>query len=137
MQYYKRKARDPKFRAKVLDAYECKCAVCSFNVTVNKKLVGIEAAHIKWHQAGGPDEEENGITMCVLHHKLFDLGAFQINDKHQFIVSEKAAGAIGFNEWLMNFHKKELNRPVSKKYYPNDEFLAWHVREVFKGYARD
>ncbi len=137
MQSYQRKERDPNFRLKILDAYESKCAVCSFYITINRKLAGIEAAHIKWHQAGGPDVEHNGIAMCSLHHKLFDLGAFKINDSMQLIVSEKASGAQGFNEWLINFHKKTINRPVSSKYYPDEEFLSWHVKEVFKGYERD
>jgi putative restriction endonuclease len=25
--------------------------------------VALEAAHIKWHQAGGPDEESNGLAL--------------------------------------------------------------------------
>jgi putative restriction endonuclease len=40
--------------------------------------LGLEAAHIKWFQAGGPDIEANGLAMCSLHHKLFDLGVFTI-----------------------------------------------------------
>src|SRR5436189_6378643 len=37
-------------------------------------------AHIRWHQAGGPDIENNGLALCVLHHKTFDLGAFTLSE---------------------------------------------------------
>ncbi len=70
----KAKIRDPHFRDRVLRAYEYRCAVCGFDVRVGDSLVGLEAAHIKWHQAGGPDEDNNGICLCTMHHKLFDRG---------------------------------------------------------------
>lgn len=70
------KIRDPHFRERVLRAYEYQCAVCGFNVRVGNTLVGLEAAHIRWHQAGGPDIEKNGVALCSLHHKLFDRGCW-------------------------------------------------------------
>nr|WP_019153513.1 HNH endonuclease [Robertmurraya massiliosenegalensis] len=75
-QYIRKKQRDPKFRNKILQAYEYSCAICGFNVRHGQNLVGVEAAHIKWHQAGGPDVEENGLALCTMHHKLFDRGVF-------------------------------------------------------------
>lgn len=100
--------RNPYFRDKVLNAYEYQCAVCGFNVRVGNSLVALEAAHIKWHQAGGPDSEENGIALCVLHHKLFDRGAFTLSDKMKIMVSDRAHGTKGFNEWLMAYHGAEF-----------------------------
>lgn len=44
-----------------------------FNVRLGHQLVGVDAAHIQWHQAGGPDTEENGIALCSLHHKCLTL----------------------------------------------------------------
>ncbi len=49
-----------------LQAYQS--VVCGFNVRIADSLVALEAAHIKWHQAGGPDMEYNGIALCSLHH---------------------------------------------------------------------
>lgn len=66
-----RRHRDPHFRNKILHAYEYRCAVCGFNVRMGNHVVGLEAAHIKWHQAGGPDRQDNGIALCSMHHKLF------------------------------------------------------------------
>lgn len=131
-----KKRRDPAFREKILIAYEYQCAICGFNVRLGNQPLALEAAHIKWHQAGGPDIEENGFALCSLHHKLFDLGAFTINENHHLIVSDRVNGAIGKDEWLMRFHKKEIRPPQSNIYQPNDDYLQWHVNEVFKGYGR-
>ena len=128
--------RDSKFRDKILRAYGYSCAVCGFNVRLAHTLVGVEAAHIKWHQAGGPDVEENGIALCSLHHKLFDRGVFTINNDRRMIVSQDANGTNGFDEWLMRYHGNEIINPIETSYYPNDTFINWHVKEVFKGPER-
>ena len=52
-----RHRRNPNFRANILKAYEYRCAVCGFDVKLRNQPVALEAAHIKWHQAGGPDLE--------------------------------------------------------------------------------
>lgn len=131
-----KKSRDPNFRNKILRAYEYSCAICGFNVRLQDKLVGIEAAHIKWHQAGGPDHEENGIALCSMHHKLFDRGVFTLNEQRELLVAQEAHGTNGFNEWLMKFHGQQLRRPIQPEYAPRESFVHWHVREVFRGPAR-
>ncbi len=132
----KKRKRDPYFRDKILNAYGYQCAVCGFNVRIGNSLVGIEAAHIKWHQAGGPDSEENGVALCALHHKLFDRGAFTVTKEMKIQVSDRAHGTNGFNEWLLAFHGKQLKPPQSPSCYPEPEFVSWHVCEVFQGASR-
>jgi len=96
----------------------------------------VEAAHIKWHQAGGPDSEQNGIALCSLHHKLFDRGVFTLDNNMLVQVAENAHGAYGMEEWLMRYHGQEIRKPQRPDYYPQDDFVDWHVREVFRGPAR-
>jgi putative restriction endonuclease len=101
------------FRERVLRAYEYRCAVCGFDVRLGTIPVALEAAHIKWHQAGGPDEEFNGLALCTLHHKLFDRGVFTLSGKLTIIVSESANGTKGFQEWVVAFHGEALRpRPT-------------------------
>jgi predicted restriction endonuclease len=69
-------------------------AVCGFDVRLGNILIAIEAAHIKWHQAGGPDEERNGLALCSLHHKLFDRGVFTVSNSMS-VISPKALMARG------------------------------------------
>jgi len=128
--------RDPYFRDRIIQAYEHQCAVCGFNVRVGNTLVAIEAAHIKWHQAGGPDVEENGVALCALHHKLFDRGAFTVSPELKIQVSDRAHGTQGFREWLAAYHGKSLRAPQRPDFYPEPVFVQWHVREVFQGEAR-
>ena len=128
--------RDPQFRESILRAYEYRCAVCGFGVRLRNKLLALEAAHIMWHQAGGPDLEVNGLALCSTHHKLFDLGAFTIGRELQMLVSDEVNG-LGADEWLIRHHGKPLQPPQKKQFYPKPEFLQWHVNEVFKGGYRD
>lgn len=124
--------RDPRFRMRVLTAYERRCAVCGFDVRLGDTQVGLDAAHIQWHQAGGPDTEQNGFALCALHHKLFDRGAFTVSHRHTIELSAHVHGGVGFGELLLRFHGKPIERPQSSVYLPGGEFLEWHHREVFQ-----
>lgn len=128
--------RDPTFRRRILIAYGFQCAVCGFNVRLHHAPVALEAAHIKWHQAGGPSEEPNGLALCTMHHKLFDRGAFTVTADRRVQVSELANGTVGLEEWLLAYRDRPLREPVSRDYVPLEEYVRWHVREVFKGSAR-
>lgn len=131
-----KRIRDPQFRDRILRAYEYQCCVCGFNVRLGNSLVAVEAAHIKWHQYKGPDTEENGIALCSMHHKLFDRGVFTIDRELKMLVSEDAYGNNGFDEWLMKYHGKVIAKPIRPQYKPLEDFVLWHVREVFKGVGR-
>ena len=74
----RRRRRDSAFRGRVLEAYLYRCAVCGFAVRLGDRPVGIDAAHIRWHQAHGPATVSNGIALCTLHHELFDAGTFTL-----------------------------------------------------------
>jgi putative restriction endonuclease len=132
----KRRKRDPQFRQRVLTAYEYRCAVCGFDVRLGSVSIALDAAHIRWHQAGGPDQETNGLALCVLHHKTFDLGAYTLSPAGVLLVSDQAHGTAGFEEGLMRHHGRPVRPPQRTTWAPEPDFLAWHGREVFKGTAR-
>ena len=132
-----RRRRDPAFRDGILRAYENRCAVCGFTSRIDNTVVGVEAAHIKWHQARGPDEIPNGVALCSLHHKLFDRGMITFTDDYRVLVSEHATGSAMFEHMVMDFHGRELSMPIRTDYHPNLTFVAWHVREVFREPARE
>ena len=129
--------RDPNFRVNILKAYEYRCAVCGFDVSLGLQPVALEAAHIRWRQAGGPDLEVNGLELCSLHHKLFDRGAFTSSNELEIFVSDDANGTAGFDEWLMHFHGEKLNFPLRQTYYPSKNFTRWHVKEAFQREYRE
>lgn len=130
-----KKKRDPAFRQKVLTAYAYRCAVCGFDIRLGSVSIALDAAHIRWHQAGGPDVENNGLALCVLHHKTFDLGAFTV-ENGVLLVSDQANGTTGFQEALLAYHGKPIREAQRPEWKPVGQHLEWHGREVFKGEAR-
>ena len=129
-----RRRRDPSFSPAVLTAYGYQCAVCEFAVCLNGDPVGLEAAHIRWHEARGPDEVRNGLALCALHHRLFDKGVFTLSPNRQVIVANSAAGK-GVASTLGQFHSKPIVLPASVEDWPGADFLRWHSREVFDRYS--
>jgi putative restriction endonuclease len=127
--------RDPLFRDRVLKAYEYRCAVCGFDVRLGTNSIALDAAHIRWHQAGGPAHESNGLALCVMHHKTFGLGAFTVTEG-VMLVSDLANGTFGFEESLMLHHGKSVRAPQRPEWRPTPDHLHWHRREVFKGATR-
>ena len=127
--------RDPRFRDRVLRAYERCCAVCGFDVRVDDQLLGLEAAHIKWHAAGGPDCVPNGVALCTLHHKALDVGALGLESAGEqvvVLVSKGVSGQSAADRHLFDFTGEPLRLPRSREDAPSGEFLAWHRREVFR-----
>ena len=125
--------RDPAFREKVLLAYQYRCGVCGHDLRLGRQTIGLEAAHIKWFQANGPDVVPNGIALCSMHHKVFDLGAFTIlPDGYQIVFSQHLNGSDAVAKRMLDYQGAGLILPQSNEYLPQPEFLAWHEREVFK-----
>ncbi len=127
----------------MLTAYERRCAICGFEVRVGSALVGVDAAHVMWHQtaAEGVDHVTNGLALCALHHRLLDRGAFTLASAgtREVVVevAEGAHGGPGFERWLLDYHGRPIARPVSASYRVAELSVAWHRREVFRGPARE
>ena len=129
-----KRSRD--FRLRVLRAYEYRCCVCGFDMRVGNKLAGIEAAHIMWHTAKGPDKESNGLALCVLHHKAFDLGAFTVGaDLRTIICSQDLSGSK--TDWVLGYHGRGMRDPQSTSYFPEREYVEWHRNKIFRSPPRD
>ena len=124
--------RDPEFREKILHIYDFKCAICGYDLRFFNKSLALDAAHIKWHKAGGPDIEENGVALCTLHHKLFDFGAIAIDKDLKLIISDKLQGSYHNLNPLLSMHQELISTPKIQSHYPKQEFINWHHQEVFK-----
>ena len=53
---FRRKKRNLNFRHDVIQAYEHQCAICGCDIRLGHFDMLLEAAHIKWFQASGPDK---------------------------------------------------------------------------------
>jgi putative restriction endonuclease len=128
-----RRRRDPAFRDKVLRAYEYRCCVCGFDLRIGHMPAGIEAAHIHWHTAGGPDVEINGLSLCALHHKLFDLGAFTVVPaEYRVVFSQLAISGDRGITGVLAHHGRPLLPPQDPAQLPAAQFLEWNRLNVFK-----
>ena len=54
-------------------AWDRQCAFCGYDGQITGASVAIEAAHVRWFAFNGPDALDDGLALCALHHKLFDL----------------------------------------------------------------
>ncbi|MCY3928496.1 MAG: HNH endonuclease [Acidobacteria bacterium] len=132
--------RDRSFRHAVLRAYERRCVVCGFDVRLNDELVALEAAHIRWHSHGGPDQVRNGLALCILHHQTFDRGAIGLERAtkgYRLVVSDEANGQSPAFHQLLDCHGKRIRNPQSARQRPDPNFVDWHRKQVFRGTPRD
>ena len=128
--------RDPNFRKRVLTAYQHQCAVCGLQLLLAGSTIALEAAHIRWHQAHGPAVVQNGLCLCTLHHKLYDLGVFCVERTRLVFVSDEVSGLVGLTEHLLAFNGKPIRSPIQESHLPATDYLDWHIREVFRGNPR-
>ena len=127
------KKRDPKFRDAVLIAWRKQCAMCGYDGEMFNTSVAIEAAHVKWFSQGGPDELENGLALCSLHHKLFDRGVLGIGQEFKIVVADGFIGkSPAADQFVYELQDKSIRDPAPNKPMPSLDFLEWHIKQVFQ-----
>ena len=129
--------RDPAFRAGVLAAWGHQCTFCGFSVRLDNTDLALEAAHIRWVQAGGPDGINNGLACCSVHHRAFDRGAMSITDDMTILVSAHLHGHGRLEEQFVSLARQPMQGLTRSDAKPNREHLAWHRRQVFRAPSRD
>jgi len=116
------------FRDAVLSGYYHQCGVCGLKIT--NLLV---ASHIvPWNQRHDlrlrPD---NGISLCSIHDKAFDLGFWTLDSQFHIRLSKKLQddkSDISMS-YFGKFDGCSLNLPF--RFTPNAECLNWHRENVF------
>lgn len=124
--------RNANWRRRILESWDRSCAFCGFDGSLGGAPVGIEAAHIRWFNFDGPDDLDNGLALCSLHHKLFDRGAIGLLDPGTVVVSTSFSAASATGRAVYELHGREL-RPRPGTVLPAPAHVEWHRREVFKG----
>ena len=128
--------RDPRFRRVVLEAYDERCAVCEYDIRLGDRLLGLEAAHIRWHSHEGRDVVSNGLPLCGLHHKAMDRGAMGMEAKgggFRILVSGRVRGRSPAARRLVGLRGMAIRPPVRAADAPARRFVEWHRVEVFRG----
>jgi hypothetical protein len=113
----KQRMGQEKFRKNILTNFNNKCAVCG----ISKEEL-LEAAHIV------PIEDnkksgllKNGISLCVLCHKMFDNGYFSFGNDYKTIFSKKKKIDVVLKNIVLE------NRKIGKcSIYPSKDYLSLH-----------
>ena len=131
-----RPRRDPRFRDKVLMAYEYSCAICGLDVRLRNVTIGLEAAHIKWHQAQGPMSKKTGWP-CARHiTSSLTSEALSFTDSGIIILSKQLSGFGESTDRVLKHHGTAVRPPQDPAHTPGNKYVLWHRKQVFKGPAR-
>lgn len=132
-----RRQRDRRMRELILTAYEYRCAFCGYDGRIGAVPVGLEAAHVRWWAFDGPDEVDNGLCLCSLHHKLFDKGVLGIGDGHRVLVSQRFVGhSDAARTQVTALAGGPLRGPQPGARRVAAAHRAWHTSQVFHGSPR-
>jgi putative restriction endonuclease len=130
----RRAQRDRQFTIDVLENFRYSCAFCGFHAVLNGQATGIDGAHVHWRAHRGPDDVENGIALCKLHHWAFDKGILGIDAADRICVADAFVAQEGGGLPLECLANRSLavqprNKAIGK------QFIEWHRSNVFLGAA--
>jgi putative restriction endonuclease len=127
-----RRGRRAGFTEEVLQAYAYACAFCGYDGMLGRNPVGLEAAHVRWHSQDGPDDVDNGLALCSLHHALFDLGALGLLPDLRIQVSRLYVARGGAGRAVDELHGRPVAAPRQGRPRVDPEYVLWHGLQVFK-----
>jgi putative restriction endonuclease len=119
-----RKVRDRQFRKRVIDAYDCRCALTGMRLINGGGRAEVQAAHIMSVEAGGPDTEVNGIALSGTVHWMFDRGLISLSDGGDILLSSKINDVESVGKLIRPDRRAIL--PANGNLRPNPRYLAWH-----------
>lgn len=128
-----RRRRTAEFRRQVLMAYEYRCAFCGYDGMLSSVPVGLDAAHVRWWAFEGPDEVDNGVCLCSLHHKLFDKGVLGVTEDWRISVSGDFVGrSEAAHAHVLRLVGAPAAQPQALFSPPRAEHITWHQKQVFR-----
>jgi putative restriction endonuclease len=126
-----RAVRDRAFRMRVLEAYDCRCALTGLNFINGGGRAEAEAAHIRSVEANGPDIITNGIALSGTVHWMFDRGLISLSDDLEILLSKKINDIDGVRKLINPNARARL--PKLSEWRPHPRYLSWHREECFDG----
>jgi len=118
------------FRQIVVANYSGKCAITRIDIP---EL--LFASHIMpW--AKNEEERlnpENGICLSALYDVAYDKGFIAINERYEILISsdlKKKSKHEYYPNYFAHLENEKIMLP--KKYFPNKEFIQYHLDEIFE-----
>lgn len=116
------------WRVLVIDAYERRCAL-----TGDPALPALEATFIRPQADGGLLRVDNGMLMRADLKRLFDAGYLTVTSEGRVQVSRRLADDYGETGGYGQLDGRQIALPEAAHDRPRAEFLAWHLKNVFRG----
>ena len=121
----RRRLHQPVFRAKIMRAYETRCAVCSLR---HSEL--LDAAHIVPDGVeGGEPVVRNGLALCKIHHAAFDARILGITPHSKIEIRSDLLTEIDgpmLRHGLQDLHGHHLAAvPKAQSERPDPDRLKW------------
>lgn len=118
----KQRLHQPAFRARVISAYETRCAICQLR---HGRL--LDAAHIT------PDNDEdsstsvtNGLSLCKIHHAAYDVNIIGIDPNYRVHVREDILEEVDgpmLQHGIKEMDRRELWVPGQVREHPDKDRL--------------
>lgn len=124
-----RTVRNRQFRKRVLDVYDCRCALTGMKLINGGGRAEAQAAHIMSVEAGGPDVVTNGIALSGTVHWMFDRGLISLADDGEILLSRKINDIEGAEKII--YPDRRARFPLSPAHRPHLRYLHWHRAERF------
>lgn len=121
------------FKRYIPQLYNDTCAMTGMRMRSTFKYNFIDACHIVPFAASHDDKVTNGIALCPNLHRAFDRGLVGVDDNYKIIVSAHIHDDVSHPYSLTKLIGRPIILPQQAQYYPSQENLEWHRREVFKG----
>lgn len=119
----RRRVHQPLFRARVLSAYDRRCAICRLN---HADL--LDAAHIiPDADEGGTASVPNGLSLCKIHHAAYDRNLLGIDPDYKVHIDQALLEEIDgpmLQHGLKDMHLTEITTPTTKANKPDRDKLA-------------
>ncbi len=134
------KLRSRGFRQAIIEAYNFSCAVCGLKIcSPNALQWEVEAAHIVPRSSNGKDDILNGLALCRLHHWVFDVGWFTLDESFRVLASSRIqdlaidSGKTWNYDFMGQLAKENLivSLPKEKTIHPHPNAIRWHREHIF------
>jgi putative restriction endonuclease len=130
----KERLHQPVFRARVLRAYEERCAMCRLH---HPEL--LDAAHIiRDGDPGGEPVVPNGLSLCKIHHGAFDADILGIRpdlviEVRRDVLDEEDGPMLRYG--LQKLHHEKLEKPRGRLAWPDAERLEQRYERFRAAYG--
>lgn len=109
------------FRTEVLHVYRKRCAICRLQI---EEL--LDAAHIIPYSENGESTVQNGLSLCKIHHRAYDLNIIGINNEavvhvHERILDSSDGPMLQYG--IKDIHEIKLELPTRLRDRPDPSYL--------------